>query len=68
MDCGSNGGIAGGDVPILHMHPNLKVNFEGIIRHQLMDIPLATVGGIVTTSVGPAIVILPFYAYTGKDA
>ena len=65
---GSNGGVAGADVQILHLHPHMKVNIEGIDCHQLVDIPLATVGGVVKTSIVPAIVVLPYFAHTGKGA
>ena len=67
IDRGSNG-VAGADVQILYMHPHMKVNIKGIDCHQLVDIPLATVGGVVKTSIGPAIVVLPYFARTGKGA
>ena len=34
---------------------------------QLTNMPLATVGGVVGTSIGPVIIVLPFYAYTNQD-
>ena len=34
---------------------------------QFTNLPLATVGGVVATSIGLAIIVLPFYAYTGQD-
>ena len=68
VDRGSNGGVAGADVRVLYKHPHMRVNIEGIDRHQLVDIPLATVGGVVKTSIGPAIVVLPYFAHTGKGA
>ena len=61
LDRGSNGGV-------IHMHPHMKVNIEGIDRHQITDIPLATIGGVVNSSVGPVVIVLPFYALIGKGA
>ena len=53
---------------MLYEHPHMKVNTEGIDRHHFVVIPLATVGGVVKTSIGPAIVVLPYFAYTGRGA
>ena len=49
---------------MIHMYPYMKVNIEGIDRHQITDISLATVGGVVYSSVGQVIVVLPFYVLT----
>ena len=39
LDRGSNGGVAGGDVRVIHMHTHMKVNIEGIDCHYNTDIP-----------------------------
>ena len=62
LDRGSNRGVAGGDVHVMYMHPHMKVNIEGIDRHQITDIPLSSVGGVIDSSVRPVIIVLPFYA------
>ena len=41
----------------------MKVNNEGIDHHQPVD-----PGGVVKTSIGPAIVILPYFAHTDTGA
>ena len=57
MDYGSNYGVAGRDLHVMHLHLHMKVNIEGIAYHQLSDILLAIIGGIVTASIGPALVV-----------
>ena len=66
MDRGSNGGVAGSDVRKLYSHPHKRVTIEGIDRHQIKDVPLGTFGGVVSTSAGLAILVLPFYAEMGR--
>ena len=39
---------------------------NGIDNHQLTDIAIGTIGGVVTTNKGPAIVIMHQYALLGK--
>ena len=68
LDHGFNGEIAGGDVHVKYMHPQMEVNIEGIDWHQITHISLATVGGVVDLSVGPVIIVMPFYALTQKGA
>ena len=68
IDRGSNGGIAGNDVRVISFHPDMDANVGNIGNtNQFTNLPLATVGGVVQTSIGPAIIVLPFYAYTGQD-
>ena len=65
VDRGANGGIAGANVKVIektHCH----VNVEGIDNHQVTDIVIATVGGVIMTQRGPVIGIMHQFAYTGK--
>ena len=68
IDRGSNGGIAGKNVRIISFHSDIHANIGNIGNtQQFTNLPLVTAGGVVTTSNGPAIIVLPFYAYTGED-
>jgi len=42
----SNGGVAGEDVRVI-LHTNRKVNITGIANHQLPDLSICTIGGVV---------------------
>ena len=66
VDRGSNGGVAGTDVRIISKDPNHTVTIEGIDRHQLNNIPICTVGGVVNSSHGEIILVLPNYAHVGR--
>jgi len=68
VDRGSNGGVAGQDVRIIERHPHRTVTIEGIDSHQMNNIPICTVGGVVNTTDGPIILVLPHYAYVGRGA
>ena len=68
IDRRSNRGVAGGDVPVMYMLPQMKVNIKGIDCHQITNISLATVGGVVDSSVGPVIIVRPSYALARKGA
>ena len=65
VDRGANGGIAGSDVCIIEKTTR-KVDVQGIDDHQVNDIVIATVGGVIETQRGPVIAVLNQYAYTGK--
>jgi len=65
VDHGANGGIAGNDVRIIKKS-NQTVDVHGIDNHQIVDIPIVTAGGVVTTQHGLAIAIFHQYAYTGQ--
>ena len=65
VDRGANGGLAGSDVRIIH-HTHRSIDVHGIDNHQLTDIAIGTIGGVVTTNKGPAIVIMHQYALLGK--
>ena len=43
-----------------------SVDIRGIDNHQVTNIPIATVGGVISTQRGEAIAIMHQYAYTGK--
>ena len=65
VDRGANGGVAGTDVCVIDVGLN-KVAIQGIDNHQLNDIPLGTVGGVVQTQLGPVIAVFHQYAIFGK--
>ncbi len=65
IDRGANGGVAGADVRVIDFK-HRSVDVQGIDNHQLNDIRIATVGGVITTQHGPAVAIFHQYAYTGK--
>jgi hypothetical protein len=67
VDRGANGGVAGSDVRVL-FKTNRTVNIQGIDNHQLTDIDIGTVGGVVQTQKGPVIAIMHQYAILGKGA
>ena len=66
VDRGANGGLAGSDVRIVHkpVHPKY-VDVSGIDSHQVNNLPLLTVGGVVHSQRGPVIAIMHQYAYLG---
>ncbi|KAG7344871.1 reverse transcriptase RNA-dependent DNA polymerase [Nitzschia inconspicua] len=66
VDCGANGGIGGADVRKLHDIADTVVDITGIENHQVRDVPLAVVAGVLRSNRGPIIGIFNNYAYTGK--
>ena len=67
IDRGANGGLAGGDVRIVHRHDNPRyVDVSGIDSHQVTDLPIVTVGGVVPSQRGDVIAIMHQYAYLGE--
>ena len=54
VDRGANGGVAGDDVRVI-FKTSRTVDIKGIDNHQVVDIPIGTVGGVVTTQKGPVI-------------
>jgi hypothetical protein len=67
VDRGANGGVAGSDVrPIFQT--SRTVDIRGIDNHQVTNIPIGTVGGVITTQKGPVIAIMHQYAILGKGA
>jgi len=67
IDRGANGGIAGTDVRVIHK-THRSVDVRGIDNHQVTDISIGTVGGVVTTQKGPIIAIFHQYALLGKGS
>ena len=67
VDRGANGGLAGSDVRIISKNePTRTVDVSGIENHQVKDLPIVTVGGVVPSQRGPVIVIMHQYAYLGE--
>jgi hypothetical protein len=64
IDRGPNGGICGADCCILARSPDRFVNVEGIVKHQLTNIPIVSCGAYSTClRNGP--VILVFHQFSG---
>jgi len=66
VDRGANGGIGGSDVRVIHK-THCSVDVQGINNHQMVDIPIATVGGVINTQRGEVIAILHQYAGVGTS-
>ena len=67
VDRGANGGLAGSDVRIVNPHANPRlVDVSGIDSHQVTDLPIVTVGGVVPSQRGEVIAIMHQYAYLGE--
>ena len=61
------GGLAGSDVRVIHPHANPRlVDVSSIDSHQVTDLPILTVGGIVPSQQGNIIAIMHQYAYLGE--
>ena len=67
VDRGANGGLAGIDVRVI-FKTHRSVDVRGIDNHQLTDIAIGTVGGVVPTQKGPVIAIMHQYALLGKGS
>ena len=67
VDRGANGGVAGDDVRVIFKTAR-NVDIRGIDNHQVTNIPIGTVGGVVTSQKGPIIVIMHQYALLGKGS
>jgi hypothetical protein len=65
VDRGANGGVAGNDVRINFM-TNRTVDLRGIDNHQVTDIDIGTVGGLVQSQKGPIIAEMHQYALLNK--
>ena len=63
----ANGSLYRSDVFIAHknLHP-LYVDVIGIDSHQVTDLPIVTVGGVVPSQLGDVIAIMHQYAYIGE--
>ena len=59
VDRGANGDLAGSDVRVIHPHANPRlVDVSGIDSHQVTDLPILTVGGVVPSQRGNVIAIM----------
>ena len=67
VDRGANGGVAGNDVRIINKSLR-TVDINGIDDHEVLNIPIGTVGGVSITNHGPVIVIMNQYAISGKGS
>jgi hypothetical protein len=67
VDRGSNGGVAGNDVCVLFKF-FCTVAIKGIDNHQLTDVPIGTVGGVVSKQKGSVIAITHQYGLIGKGS
>ena len=65
MDRGANGGIAGQDVKIIESSDR-SVHIQGIDNHQMTDLKIGTVAGILNSTKGPIIGIMHQYALVGR--
>jgi hypothetical protein len=65
VDRGANGGVAGEDVRIISKS-HRQVDIQGINNHQVTDIGIGTVGGVVHMQHGPILAIMHQYALFGK--
>jgi hypothetical protein len=65
VDRGANGGLAGDDVRVVGKIFR-SVDIQGIDNHQVTDIRVGTVGGVVTTQKGPVVAIFHQNALLGK--
>ena len=66
IDRGANGGVAGSDVRVI-FKTSRTVDIKGIDNHQVIDIPIGSVGGVIQTQKGPVIAIMHQYALLGKN-
>ena len=67
VDRGANGFVGGADCVIIG-YPSVQrtVNITGIDNHQMVNVPIATVGALVISNRGPVICVFHEVAYTGK--
>ena len=65
VDRGANGGIAGQDSRKIS-GTGRTVTVTGICGHQIHDLEICNVGGVVDTQRGLVVVIMNQYAYSGK--
>ena len=65
IDSGCNGGLAGDDVLVLE-ETLQRVDVAGIADALLESVPVGTVAGVVTSTVGPIVMIFHQYAIHGS--
>jgi len=67
VDRGANGGMAGSDVRLLETGERCA-DVSGINDHQISNLPISTVAGLVQTQHGPVVAIIHQVAYHGKES
>jgi hypothetical protein len=67
IDRGANGGVAGLDTRLIDKSLR-SVHIQVIDNHMIKDVPIGTVGAVVSTQRGEVIAIMHQYAYTGKGS
>jgi len=65
VDRGANGGMAGADVRLLETGEQFA-DVRGIANHEVTNLPISTVAGLVESHLGPVILLMHQYAYFGK--
>jgi hypothetical protein len=66
VDCGFNGDIAGEDIRVI-LKTLCSVDIQGLDNHhQVSNIPIVTVDGVVKSQCGDVIAIMHQYAYIGR--
>lgn len=67
MDRGCNGGMAGSDVKwVKECGSGRSACVKGIGGHEIKNLPIGTVAGVLKTQLGPVVGIFHQYAYHGK--
>ena len=66
VDWSDNGGFSWEDVTFINKYPHRHVNVLGIDNNEISTIPVATVGSLYHTQVGPVIIIVHQYVYNRK--
>ena len=67
VDRGANGGLAGSDVRVIcKSNPPRMVDVSGIGSHEVRDLPIVSVGGVVQSQRGLVIAIMHQYALLGE--
>ena len=67
VDRGSNGGLAGSDMHVIH-NTQRKINIQGIDSHDITGLDVVTAATLLNTSQGKVIAIFNEYAYLGKGS
>ena len=67
VDRGANGGMAGSDVRLIETGERCA-DVSGINDHQISNLPISTVAGLVQTQHGPVVAIIHQVAYHGKGS
>ena len=67
VDHGTNGGLAGSDMHVIH-RTHRKINIQGIDNHEVTGLDVVTDATLLNTSQGKVIGIFNEYAYLGKGS